>query len=845
LTFKVGIAIFICKLQSNNNYKNKAGYKMKNTGQDSQAEGNLFDFDDNGHDPLKSIIFNSDSVTITSSEDSEDTQQDNSGISNNFEFSESDAGSHDIDTPVKVEVSENALTVLKKRYLKKDLNGNVIENTEDMFMRVAKFIAKADKFYDPEADLTKTEKTFYSMMAKLEFMPNSPTLMNAGRDLGQLSACFVLPVEDSMSSIFETIKNTAMIHKSGGGTGFSFSRVRPKNDIVKSTLGIASGPISFMHVFDVATETVKQGGTRRGANMAILRVDHPDILEFIRSKEQDKGLNNFNISVAVTDAFWDALEKEEDYDLINPHSGKVAGQLNAREVFDEIVNRAWRNGEPGIIFLDEINRGNPTPKLGLIESTNPCGEQPLLPYESCNLGSINLAKMVKFEDDIPEIDYERLGDTVRNAVHFLDNVIDMNNFPLPAIEEQTKKSRKIGLGVMGFADLLMELDIPYNSDEAISLAREVMKFIDNTAKRKSQELALQRGSFPAFEQSIYGERNEPPIRNATRTTIAPTGTISIISGCSSGIEPIFALSFTRNVMDNDKLPEIHPLIIKRLKSEGLYSEEIVKKIAEKGSVQDIKEIPESIKNVFVTSHDIEPEWHIKMQAAFQEYTNNAVSKTVNFPNHATEEDVEKVYKMAHDLKCKGVTIYRDGSRSEQVLSRGINKQEEKHSEVSVMKGRPRILKGITTKLNTGQGSLYVTINVNDSNQPIELFANIGKNGGDTAALAEAIGRLVSIALQNGVSIQDISKTLRGITGSRPVWNEGKLIKSVPDGIAQILLEQFGENNNEPMPVLHVKENKTSSDHIIKQGPECPECGNIMETEGGCSVCRFCGFSHCG
>jgi len=809
----------------------------KETDFSSRTDENLFDFDDNGHDPSNSIVIEGETLLLSPEKPAK-------GLTKIKD------DPPDLFPPVKVEISSNAQKVLEKRYLKKDIDGNVTETPEDLFRRVARYIAKADKNYDPEANLKATEDKFYNMMARLEFLPNSPTLMNADRELGQLSACFVLPVEDSMESIFETIKNTAMIHKSGGGTGFSFSRIRPQNDIVKSTLGIASGPISFMHVFDIATETVKQGGTRRGANMAILRVDHPDILDFIKSKEEDKRLNNFNISVAVTDAFWDALENNEDYDLINPHSGKTAGKLNARKVFEEIVNRAWKNGEPGIIFLDEINRGNPTPKLGAIESTNPCGEQPLLPYESCNLGSINLAKMIKKEDGVAEIDYEKLETTVRNAIHFLDNVIDMNKFPLKVIEEQTKKSRKIGLGVMGFADLLMNLDIPYNSEEAIEIAKEVMNFIDNTAKRKSQELALQRGPFPAFQQSVYGERNEPPLRNSTRTTIAPTGTISIIAGCSSGIEPLFALSFTRNVMDNDKLPEIHPLILERLKDENLYSEELIRKIAEDGSVQKIDEIPESIKKVFVTSHDIEPEWHIRMQAAFQEYTNNAVSKTVNFPNNATEKDVETVYKMAHDLKCKGVTIYRDGSRSEQVLSRGINKTQPQETEQRITKGRPRVLKGITTKLNTGQGSLYVTINVDENEQPIEVFANIGKSGGDTAALAEAIGRLISIALQNGVSIKEISKTLRGITGSRPVWNDGNLIKSVPDGIAQILLEQFNSDGTSiiktaSVKVHEIKETHEAHDIKILTGPECPECGNIMETEGGCSVCRFCGFSHCG
>ncbi len=747
----------------------------------------------------------------------------------------------------QIELSDNAVKVLERRYLRKNENGEVIETPTQLFRRVASFISQADSLYDPAANVKKTEAAFYSIMANLEFMPNSPTLMNAGRELQQLSACFVLPVGDSMESIFDAVKYTALIHKSGGGTGFSFSQIRPQNDIVRSTKGIASGPISFMHVFDEATETVKQGGTRRGANMAILRVDHPDILEFIHAKEDSNKLNNFNISVAITETFWKALEENRDYDLFNPHNNEKAGVRKAKEIFDEIVQHAWENGDPGIVFIDRINRDNPTPQLGTIESTNPCGEQPLLPFESCNLGSINLAKMVKTAGDQIEVDYEKLLRTVRTAVHFLDNVIDMNKFPLPQIEKMTKTTRKIGLGVMGLADMLIQMDIPYNSNQAIELCTKIMKFINDEAKKKSQELAVKRGEFPAFSRSLYGQRGEPKLRNATRTTIAPTGTISIIAGCSSGIEPLFALSFTRHVMDDDKLPEIHPLFLDRMKKEGLYTEELIRKAGAKGTAEGIEEIPERLRNVFVTAHDVSPEWHIRMQAAFQSHTDNAVSKTVNFANKTTTEDVAKVYRLAHDLGCKGVTIYRDGSRDKQVLNKGISEKAE--PDAPSVKVRPRVLHGFTTKLNTGQGSLYVTINMDESNAPVEVFANIGKSGGDTAALAEAIGRLISIGLQKGVSVEELSQTLMGITGSRPVWNEGYLVKSVPDGIGQILLIEFGKKKEEdphasmhPISIFH---NPPEEKKHVLSGPECPECGGSLNSEGGCNICRSCGYSHCG
>jgi len=570
-----------------------------------------------------------------------------------------------------LKLSLNALKVLERRYLLKNEEGEVHETPAQLFKRVAAAIASSDERYG--GDVARTEESFYNLMTSFEFMPNSPTLMNAGTELGQLAACFVLPVDDEMDRIFESVKHAAIIHKTGGGTGFSFSRLRPKNDMVRSTGGIASGPVSFMRVFDVATEVIKQGGRRRGANMGILRVDHPDILEFVTCKESEGILANFNISVGVTEEFMHAVEADENYSLKNPRTGKEAGRLRAKDVFNLMVTMAWRTGDPGIIFLDRINQDNPTPELGSIEATNPCGEQPLLPYEACNLGSLNLSKMVTNHS----VDYEHLRKTVHTTIRFLDNVIDASRYPLSEIDEMVKRNRKIGLGVMGWADMLFSLGIPYDSEEALELGAKVMEFIQKEAVAASRELARTRGAFPSFPDSIFAKRGEEPRRNATLTTIAPTGTISIIAGCSSGIEPIFAISFIRNVMDNTELLEVNPVFERLAKEMGFYNEGLMKEIARHGTIAKIPKIPDSVKRIFVTAHDINPSWHVKMQAAFQKYTDNAVSKTVNLPNHATPMDVADVYMLAYKLGCKGVTVYRDGSKSAQVLNIGTVNHEQR------------------------------------------------------------------------------------------------------------------------------------------------------------------------
>ncbi|RII31340.1 MAG: ribonucleoside-diphosphate reductase, adenosylcobalamin-dependent [Geobacter sp.] len=733
-------------------------------------------------------------------------------------------------------LSKNAITVLEKRYLRRNIDGTVQEAPSDMFRRVAETIASADKKFDKDSDVQQLADTFYRMITNFEFLPNSPTLMNAGRELGQLSACFVLPVGDSMEDIFDAVKFTALIHKSGGGTGFSFSRLRPANDVVSSTTGISSGPLSFMRVFDIATETIKQGGTRRGANMGILRVDHPNIMDFIMCKADQKQLNNFNISVGLTEKFMQAVERDEEYDLINPRDKKVCNTLNARKVFQRIVKQAWENGEPGIIFLDRLNRDNPTPLVGEIESTNPCGEQPLLPYESCNLGSINLGKFV--QDGA--IDWKKLKEVVNNSVHFLDNVIEINNYPLQQIHDMTHSNRKIGLGVMGWADMLILLGIPYNSDEAVKLGKKIMKFINEEGHLASQELGKQRGSFPNFKGSIFDKKGAPPQRNATVTTIAPTGTISIISNASSGVEPLFAVSYIRTVMDKNVLVEVNPIFEKIAKERGFYSEALMKKIAEHGTVQDIPEVPADVRKVFVTAHDIEPEDHIQMQSAFQLYTDNAVSKTVNFPNSATIDDVEKVYMLAYETGCKGVTIYRDGSRDEQVLSTG--KKEEQQAAVAAVpveedkkatkRDRPKALKGWTYQMQTGCGPLYVTVN-EDSSGLFELFTTMGKAGGCAASQSEAIGRMVSLAWRSGIQARQVIKQLLGISCHCPSGFGDNRVLSCADAVAKAIQAHMVASGYD-----------VNSETAKHERGACPECGGIVEHEGGCAVCHVCGYSEC-
>jgi ribonucleoside-diphosphate reductase alpha chain len=731
-------------------------------------------------------------------------------------------------------LSKNAITVLEKRYLKRDKDGKVLEKPEDMFRRVASAIAAAERNFDPATDTDELTGKFYEMMVGFEFLPNSPTLMNAGRELGQLSACFVLPVGDSIEDIFDAVKFTALIHKSGGGTGFSFSRLRPAHDVVMSTTGISSGPISFMRVFDIATETIKQGGTRRGANMGILRVDHPDIMDFIMCKADQKQLNNFNISVGLTEAFMKAVQKDEDYDLKNPRSGEVVGTLNAAKVFHRIVKQAWSNGEPGIVFLDRLNRDNPTPLVGEIESTNPCGEQPLLPFESCNLGSINLGKMVKDG----EINWSRLTEVIRLAVRFLDNVIEANNYPLPQIDEMTRANRKIGLGVMGWADMLILLGIPYNSPDAVTLGEKVMKFINDEGHAASRDLAVERGPFPNFAGSIYDKPGAAPLRNATVTTIAPTGTISIIANASSGVEPLFAVSFVRQVLDNNKLVDVNPQFERVAREQGFFSEALMQRIAEHGTIHDMEEIPEEVRRVFVTAHDITPEVHIEMQAGFQRHTDNAVSKTVNFSNSATVEDVEKVFLLAYRMDCKGVTIYRDGSRDMQVLSTGktetetVVAHEDKKGAKLIKRERPKALKGWTYQMQTGCGPLYVTVN-EDRAGLFELFTTMGKAGGCAASQCEAIGRMVSLAWRSGVQARQVIKQLLGIScHAQSGFGDNKIL-SCADAVAKAIQ-------------MHMKLSGAEID--IEEKPfergACPECGGVVEHEGGCMVCRVCAYSEC-
>lgn len=747
-------------------------------------------------------------------------------------------------------LSENALTVLKKRYFRKNETGECLEDWQALITRVANNIAGSN-----EDDFKK----FYELLDSGDFLPNSPTLMNAGGDLQQLSACFVLPIDDSMDSIFETVKSAALIHKSGGGTGFSFSRLREANARVRSTNGVSSGPISFMKVFNSATDAVKQGGTRRGANMAILNVDHPQILDFITCKKDPNELTNFNISVGITERFMQAVADNTDYDLVSPHTGKVADRISAAMVFELIVEMAHKNGEPGIVFLDRINAMNPTPAIGAIESTNPCGEQPLLPNEACNLGSINLATMILDGD----VDWERLTKVIRDSVDFLDKVIDCSRFPLDSIEKMVKANRKIGLGIMGWADLLYQLKIPYSSEEAIELAERIMETIDFEAKKRSMELAMIHGSFPNFEKSIYAtgelkregkqwaelssDIRKNGIRNATHTTIAPTGTISMIADTSSGIEPQFSLVYVKNVMDTEKLLYVNKWFEAALEEWGLLNQDLLEEVSQSGSANHISDLPQELKDVFQTAHDISPQWHIRMQAAFQKFTDNAVSKTINFPNSASIADIREAYILAYKLGCKGVTVYRDGSRDNQVLSLGTGSPVKESVEKKVApRQRPEITHGITQRLETGCGHMYVTINT-DTHGACEVFVQMGKVGGCASAQLEAIARLSSLALRSSIRIEAIIRQLKGIRCQSPMWHKGKMITSCGDAVGQALENFLSLHANKELKSLHISmdgESISTDDVTRPMAATCPDCGSAIEHLEGCLKCPSCGWSKC-
>jgi ribonucleoside-diphosphate reductase alpha chain len=848
-----------------------------------------------------------------------------------------------------VTLSNNARTVLEKRYLVKDAKGKPVEKPEDMFWRVATTVAEADRRYGAsDGAVQALAEEFYFLMTQRRFEPNSPTLMNAGRPLGQLSACFVLPVDDALSNgqsgIYDTLRSMALIHQSGGGTGFSFSRLRARGSMVRSTTGVASGPISFMELYDGSTNAVKQGGTRRGANMGILRVDHPDVLEFISAKEDLTKITNFNISVGVTTKFMDALKADGMYDLIDPANGKVTGQLKARDVWDKMILGAWRTGEPGVFFIDEANRYNPVPHLGAYEATNPCGEQPLLPYDVCNLGSVNVGHYVVNG----QVDWDAMRRDIALSTHFLDNIIDVNKYPLPEIDALSKRIRRIGLGVMGFADMLVRLGIPYDSTEGVEMGRKVMEFLDVEGKKESERLAKERGAFPEWAQSIWGpdetcardasgQRIRPMqlLRNCNVTTVAPTGTISIIAGCSSGLEPLFAVAFMRN-QAGVMMPDVNEDFVSIAKSEGWYSDALMERIAKTGSVKH-DEIPARWQRVFTTANEISPEYHIRMQAAFQQHCDSAISKTTNFSHAATVDDVRAIYELAYDMKCKGVTVYRDGSRDGQVLSTGTTQEaaakrdgapaaapaeakpeaakeavalkreigelqgtiaelqneldrtkkalfsaEAENANRRGKRSRPDVLRGTTIRKDTPLGTMFVNITEDEKGQPFEIFLNLGKAGGSAMADAEAIGRLISLALRSGISVQEIHRQLRGISSDRAVGLGPNKVLSMPDAVG-IALEQWwrekqgvqqdllaggqtaapqGPVNSLSAPIptpaagVPITRPPMAAEQAQPQiefgsvGGEvfmgtCPDCGSQLEFAEGCVKCHVCGFSECG
>jgi ribonucleoside-diphosphate reductase alpha chain len=831
-----------------------------------------------------------------------------------------------------IALSRNARTVLEKRYLVKNERGEPVECPEDLFWRVSTIVAEADRRYGAtDAGVRGLAEEFFALMTQRRFEPNSPTLMNAGRPLGQLSACFVLPVEDALSNgsngIYDTLAHMALIHQSGGGTGFSFSRLRPKGSMVRSTTGVASGPVSFMKLYDASTDAVKQGGTRRGANMGILRVDHPDILDFISCKEDLTQVTNFNISVAVTRKFMDAVRAGHDYDLIDPHSREPAGELDARAVWDRMIQGAWRTGEPGVFFVDEANHYNPVPHLGQYEATNPCGEQPLLAYDVCNLGSINVGYFVR--DGV--VDWDAFRCDIHLSTHFLDNIIDVNRYPLEQITDLSQRIRRIGLGVMGFADALVRLGIAYDSAEGVEWGRRIMEFVDVESKRESERLAADRGPFPEWEKSIWGPdetaardehgrriRPMQKLRNCNVTTVAPTGTISIIAGCSSGLEPLFAVAFMRN-QAGVMMPDVNEDFVAVAKKEGWYSDALMERIAREGHI-DFPEVPERWRRVFVTANQIGPEWHIRMQAAFQRHTDSAISKTTNFAHTASVDDVRKIYELAYELDCKGVTVYRDGSRDNQVLSTGATEKAkaerekagvpaipatETQRQVADLKGtlaekdaeldrlkkklyeveaenlqrrqkrsRPDVLRGTTYRVETPLGTMFVNITEDDKGQPFEVFITLGKAGGSAMADAEAVGRLISLALRSGIPLSEVHKQLRGISSDRAVGLGPNKVLSVPDaigialerwwrdkqGVQQELLEPPAASPRSTPPAPQREEatarttpSEGDATQYLFDGYDsgqafmgtCPDCGSQLEYAEGCVKCHVCGFSECG
>jgi len=822
----------------------------------------------------------------------------------------------------EIELSPNARTVLEKRYLVRDERGKPAEAPEDLFWRVARTIAEPDRAYGAsEGAVEELAEAFYSVMAKRLFMPNSPTLMNAGRPLGQLSACFVLPVDDALSNgrsgIYDTLRSMALVHQSGGGTGFSFSALRPKNDIVRSTMGVASGPVSFMTLFDASTDVVKQGGTRRGANMGILRVDHPDVMDFITCKDDTTRITNFNISVGVTDAFMQALERDEEYDLLHPATRQPVGRMRARHVWEKIIHGAWKTGEPGVFFIDRANYYNPVPHIGAYEATNPCGEQPLLPYDVCNLGSINLGAFVQGQN----LDWDHLRRVVHLTTHFLENVIDANHYPLAEITDLAQRIRRIGLGVMGLSDVFVHLGIAYDSEEAVKLGRKIQKFVDDEGKNESERLATIRGPFPEWDRSIWGpdatcardpqgRRIRPMrrIRNCNVTTVAPTGTISIIASCSSGIEPLFAVAFMRN-QAGVLMPDVNEDFLTIAKAEGWHSDELMRKIAEAGHIR-FDEVPAKWQRVFITANEIKPEWHIRMQAAFQEANDSAISKTCNFANDATEEYVEEIYRLAYRLGCKGVTVYRDGSRDMQVLSTGSiakkvaeqatsSGKSEARGDLAAMTGehpaadlhgelaelhaendrlrkvvhelesenlqrrqkrsRPELLKGAVRRIETPLGSLYVTITEDEKGQPFEVFMSLGKAGGALMADVEAMGRLVSLALRSGIPMKEVHRQLRGISSDRVIGLGANKVMSVPDAVGIAIERYMQDKQGIQQELLPTAQNPGATVQVVTQGAEqiilggmqetlmgaCPDCGSQLEFAEGCAKCHVCGFSECG